>query len=163
MRFFVAALLCTLVAAFASGSARGNGFPITVDIVELTGGAMIQGAQPVAVAQLGMVSAYLQRLNPGVRIVRKPGSYVVTTVIGLRPEARAFSGTVALQAFLDAPIPGISIRIDGVLISSFPQVFAPHVLANVVSRHELEIEIPASMNPNQVPSEIPLEFGGVSQ
>jgi hypothetical protein len=44
------------------------------------------------------------------------------------------------------------------MLSTFPQLFAAHVPLNVVSRHQLELEIPNGMNPQLIPSQIPLEF-----
>ena len=67
-------------------------------------------------------------------------------------------GTVALQAYLNAPIPGVSVRLDGVDLSTFPQLFAAHVPLNIVSRHQLEVEIPNAMSPQLIPSQIPVEF-----
>jgi hypothetical protein len=99
----------------------------------------------------------------GVVILRRPNSYVVVTAIGLRATSSSVSGPVSLQAFLDSPMPGLLIRIDGIDISSNPQAFARNVPLGVVTRHRLELEIPNTMSPGSVPQDIPLEFGATAQ
>jgi hypothetical protein len=126
--------------------------------VQLPDGATIAGAASTAIAELGTVSSNVRTTSPGVRIVRRATSYVVVTIIGLRATSSGISGTVALQAYLNAPIPGVSVRLDGVDLSTFPQLFAAHVPLNIVSRHQLELEIPNGMSPQLIPSQIPLEF-----
>ena len=131
---------------------------IAVAVVQLPDGATIAGAAGTAIAELGTVSSNVRTTSPGVRIVRHATSYVVVTIIGLRATSSGVSGPVALQAYLNAPIPGVSVRLDGVDLSAFPQLFAAHVPLNVVSRHQLELEIPNGMSPQLIPSQIPLEF-----
>lgn len=136
---------------------------VVVTVVQLPGGAVVQSGAGAAVADLGTVSSNLRTTYSGVDIERRPGSYVVQTVIGLRASSADTQGTVSLQAFLDSEPPGISIRIDGVQLTSFPRTFAFHTSLNVVTRHRLEIEIPDNMDTAQVPSEIPLEFGATAE
>jgi hypothetical protein len=105
----------------------------------------------------------VRRTLPGVAIERRPASYVVVTSIGLRANSTVTNGPVSLQAFLDSPVPGILVRLDGVELSSNPATFAGSVPLNVVSRHRLEIEIPNRLNTGMIPQEIPLEFGATPQ
>jgi hypothetical protein len=131
---------------------------IAIAVVQLPNGATIAGAAGTAIAELGTVSSNVRATSPGVRIVRRATSYVVVTIIGLRATSSGLAGPVSLQAYLSAPIPGVSIRLDGVDLSAFPQLFAAHVPLNIVSSHRLELEIPNGMNPELIPSQIPLEF-----
>jgi hypothetical protein len=154
-------LLASLLLVGAAKSAAGIPAPtgsIAVTVVQLPEGAVIAGAANAAIAELGTVSSNVRTTSPGIKIVRRATSYVVVTVIGLRATSSGVSGTIALQAYLNAPIPGISVSLDGVNLSTFPQLFAAHVPLNVVSRHQLELEIPNGMNPQLIPSQIPLEF-----
>jgi hypothetical protein len=156
---------CVLLASLLLiGAAKSSaGMPATtgsiaVTVVQLPEGAVISGAASAAIAELGTVSSNVRTTSPGVRIVRHATSYVVVTIIGLRAASSGVSGTVALQAYLNAPIPGVSVRLDGVDLSTFPQLFAAHVPLNIVSRHQLELEIPNGMSPQLIPSQIPVEF-----
>ncbi|MGC2129512.1 MAG: hypothetical protein WA629_05370 [Candidatus Aquilonibacter sp.] len=153
----LASLLLLGAAKSAAAMPTTNG-SIAVAVVQLPEGAIIAGAASTAIAQLGTVSSNVRTTSPGVRIVRRATSYVVVTVIGLRATSSGALGTVALQAYLNAPIPGVSVRLDGIDLSTFPQVFAAHVPLNVVSRHQLELEIPNGMSPQLIPNQIPLEF-----
>jgi hypothetical protein len=131
---------------------------VAIAVVQLPDGATIAGASSTAIAELGIVSSNVRTTSPGIRILRRATSYVVVTTIGLRATSSSVSGPVALQAYLNAPIPGVSVRLDGATLSAFPQLFAAHVPLNIVSRHQLELEIPSGMSPQLIPSQIPLEF-----
>jgi hypothetical protein len=155
--FLLASLLLLGAAKSAAGMPATAG-SIAIAVVQLPDGATIAGAASTAIAELGTVSSNVRTTSPGVRIVRRATSYVVVTIIGLRATSSGISGTVALQAYLNAPIPGVSVRLDGVDLSTFPQLFAAHVPLNIVSRHQLELEIPNGMSPQLIPSQIPLEF-----
>jgi hypothetical protein len=150
------------VAARSARSVPANG-TIAVAIVELPGGAIVQSTVEAAVVDLGTVSYNAPAAVQGVRILQRGHSYIVATVIGLRATSSDRGGAVTLQAFLDSPMDGVSIRVDGVDISSNHQTFAANVPMNVVTRHRLEVEIPNAMSPGMVPADIPLEFGATAQ
>ncbi len=157
----LAFLLLSLLLAGAGKSPAGIPVApgsIAVAVVQLPDGATIAGAAGTAIAELGTVSSNVRATNSGIRIVRRSTSYVVVTMIGLRATSSSASGPVALQAYLPTPIPGVSVRLDGVTLSSFPQLFAAHVPLNIASRHRLELEIPNGMNPQLIPSQIPVDF-----
>jgi hypothetical protein len=154
----LASLMLVGAAKSAAGMPATTTGSIAVTVVQLPEGAIIAGAANAAIAELGTVSSNVRTTSPGIKIVRRATSYVVVTVIGLRATSSSASGTIALQAYLNAPIPGISVSLDGVDLSAFPQLFAAHVPLNVVSRHQLELEIPNGMSPQLIPSQIPIEF-----
>jgi hypothetical protein len=131
---------------------------IAIAVVQVPDGATIAGASSTAIAELGIVSSNVRTTSLGVRIVRRATSYVVVTTIGLRATSAGVSRPVSLQAYLNAAIPGVSVRLDGVVLSGLPQLFAAHIPLNIVSRHQLELEIPSGMSPQLIPSQIPLEF-----
>ncbi len=135
---------------------------VTVTIVQAPGGATVQAGAGAAVAELGTVSSNVRRSVSGVAIVRRSGSYVVATAIGLRATSTMTSEPVSLQAFLESPISGVHVRLDGVELSSNPITFATGVPLGVVTRHRLEVEIPNTMNPASIPQDIPLEFGATA-
>jgi hypothetical protein len=157
LSFLLAAVLLIGAGKSPAGMLAAPG-SIAVAVVQLPDGATIAGGPSTAIAELGTVSSNVRATSPGVRIVRHATSYVVVAIIGLRATSPGVSGPVTLQAYLNAPIPGVSVRLDGVDLSAFPQLFAAHVPLNIVSRHQLELEIPNSMSPQLIPSEIPLEF-----
>jgi hypothetical protein len=154
----VLSALLLLGAGKASSTMLAAPDQITIAIVQLPDGPSIGGAAGTAIAQLGTVSSNIRATSAGIKIVRRAKSYVVTATIGLRATSPNLAGPVALRAYLDAPIPGVSVRLDGVELSAFPQLFAAHTPLNIVSRHTLELEIPNGMSPQMIPAQIPLEF-----
>lgn len=174
LRTFFASVLVLLAAAAPGQSAPIGKIPhtstqvtipgsVTVTIVQMPGGAAVQTTAGAAVADLGTVSANVRVTLPGIVILRRPASYVVTTAIGLRATSSATTSPVTLQAFIEAPLSGVLVRIDGVEISSNPITFASSVPLNVVTRHRLEVEVPNGMSPGSIPHDIPLEFGATAQ
>jgi hypothetical protein len=136
---------------------------VTVAVVQAPGGATVQTGAGAAVAELGTVSANVRRTMNGVAILRRSGTYVVATAIGLRATSTTSSEAVSLQAFLETPIPGVHVRVDGIELTSNPITFATSVPLGVITRHRVEVEIPNGMNPGSIPQDIPLEFGATSQ
>jgi hypothetical protein len=154
-----------MVSLIGAGPVRGipaNPGGIDVAVVQISDGASVQAGAGAAVAELGTVSGNLRPGTAGISIVRRDRSYVVVTFIGLRATSATRAGHVSFQAFLDSPLPGIVIRVDGVELSSAPVVFATGMPLGLVTRHRLEVEIPNSMPVARVPSEIPLQFGAVA-
>lgn len=135
--------------------------PISVSVVAIAGGATLQSTPDAAIAELGTVSANPSATAAGVSVVRRARSYVVVSSIGLRADSALLGGTVALQAFLDGMLPGVIVRLDGVVLATVPRTFDAAVPLGIVTRHRLEIEIPDGLPASQVPSEIPLELGAV--
>ncbi|MBV8354943.1 MAG: hypothetical protein JO101_06460 [Candidatus Eremiobacteraeota bacterium] len=173
MRALIAAVililtLTTTSAALAGPIARGPlprgamvaADAISVAVVPLPNGAVIEGGLGAAVADLGTVSANAGRTRPGVDILSRARSYVVTTTIGLRVDS-IVGGSVSLQGFLDAQPNGIIVRIDGVVMTPMIQTFARRVAVGAVTAHRIEVEIPSTLPVAQVPAEIPLEFGAI--
>lgn len=148
---------------FPRGAAGENPGSFSVAVVQLPGGATVSSLADAAVAELGTVSSNVRSTATGVEIIRRSQSYVVVTTIGLRASAVGFSGAVGLQAFLDEPVGGLVVRVDGVALTSIPQVVARRVQTGIVTRHRIELEIPNAMSPASVPAEIPLEFGAIAQ
>jgi hypothetical protein len=136
-----------------------NAGAVSVAVVPLPGGTQIESAANAASADLGIVSSNMRPTMPGVEIVRHARSYSIVTEVGLRASSSSL-GTASLQAFVNAQVSGVSVRLDGIDLTSVPRVIATHVPMNLVTRHRMEIEVPNSMNPEQVPSEFVLEFGG---
>jgi hypothetical protein len=134
-----------------------------VAIVQIPDGASIQNGASAAIAELGTVVGGRRATVSGVRIRRRPHSYVVSTLVGMRAtSSTGNSGLVSLQAFLDAALPGVVVKIDGLTVTAYPQVFTTHVPLGIVTSHVIEITIPDRLNPALVPSEILLEFGATT-
>jgi hypothetical protein len=136
---------------------------VTVSIVALPGGASIATGAGAYMAELGTVSANIAPNAAGIHIERRASSYIVTTEIGLRATSNTVPGPVSVQAFVDAALPGVIVRIDGMVMSQIPQTIATRVPLDLVMPHRLELEIPDRLNPALVPSSIPLEFGALPQ
>lgn len=119
---------------------------ITVTFVPLADGAPMQTMSAAAAVDLGNVSS------------RK-----IVTWIGMRASGDTAAGAVTLQAYLDDPLPGISVSLDGVQIGSMPQTFAAGIPLGVITRHRLEISLPATIDSAHLPSDIRLEVGGLQE
>lgn len=159
--------LVLLTLAVAPATLRRRSLPnqsgYHVAIVQLPDGASIQNGASASVAELGTVVGGRRATVSGVRVRRRADSYVVSTLVGMRAtSSTGSSGLVSLQAFLDAPMPGVIVKIDGTIVTAYPQVFTTHVPLGIVTSHVIEITIPDRLNPALVPSEIPLEFGATS-
>jgi hypothetical protein len=161
MRILSAALAVLLLGTVHGGATDPLG--ATVTVVQLPSGATVEGGAGAAVAELGTVSGHVRATANGISIVSRARSYVVSTFIGLRVASSRPVPRVSLEAFLDAPLPGIVVRFDGVVLTGNPAVFATGIPLNLVTRHHLEVEIPSNMPVVNVPSEIPLQFGAVVQ
>jgi hypothetical protein len=161
-------IMCTAGAArsappaHAAHPAKASPLP-KVEVVQLPGGASVVTGAGASVAELGAVSYSQRRIVPGVMIQHRPASYVVTTAIGLRATSATTSSPVSLQAFLDSPVSGVVVRLDGIELSTNPATFATGMPLGVVTRHRLEVEIPNSLSPASIPHDIPLEFGATAQ
>lgn len=119
---------------------------IAVTFVPLADGAPMQTMSAAAAVDLGNVST------------RK-----VTTWIGVRASGDSGVGAVALQAYLDDPLPGITVSLDGIELGAMPKTFATNVPLGAVTRHRLEIALPASVDSSHLPSDIRLEVGAVQE
>jgi hypothetical protein len=157
------AAILTMAVAHPHVPAAAAAGGVSVAIVQTPGGAIVQTGAGAAVAELGTVSAHVRHSTNGVAIAARSASYVVVTAIGLRATSTVTSEPVSLQAFLESPIPGVHVRVDGIELTSNPITFASGVPLGVITRHRLEIEIPNGMDPGSIPQDIPLEFGATPQ
>jgi hypothetical protein len=137
-------------------------FTITVSFVQTGDGASVQSLERAAVADLGTVSAN-ESANAGVQIAHKLHSYTIDTTIGMRATSDSSQQPVALQAYLDDPLSGVTVRLDGVALTTMPQTFALNVPLGIVTRHRLEIEVPNFMPSAQIPQDIRLEVGALEE
>ena len=120
--------------------------PVSLTVVSLPDGAPLLGSQGGWTLDLGGVSYAGIPATPNVAIERSSGSFVVSTEFGLMiRDPRQHSRTVSLLVFLDPVQSRVAIRIDGVTLQAAPQLLATHIPTSVVTRHRLEIEIPASL------------------
>lgn len=73
-------------------------------------------------------------------------STVTTRTFGVRigPESRESRGTATLRAYLEAPDPHATIRIDGVLLGTTPRVVQRNAPIGIAVTHKLEIEVPVT-------------------
>lgn len=73
-------------------------------------------------------------------------STVTRRTFGVRigPESREARGTATLRAYLETPDPHATIRIDGVLLGTTPQVIQRNAPIGIAVMHRLEIEVPVT-------------------
>jgi hypothetical protein len=108
-------------------------------------GAPVRSIAGQGTLDLGRVSYLTGSTEEGVQVTRGKQTFTVSTRFGLQVGAPGTQGTAKLIGVLAQVNPAIRVMIDGVNLSSAPQVIQMAVRFGVVSEHRLEIEIPVSM------------------
>ena len=66
-------------------------------------------------------------------------------------------GTATLRAFLQAPDPYCTIRLDGIVLGTAPRVIAANAPIGIAVTHRLEVEVPVTAPEGTVASTITFE------
>jgi hypothetical protein len=117
---------------------------LSVKVVALPTGAAISGTSGQGVMNFGAVSKAAPATANGIQKKRQSGGLKVTTNFGILVENSAGStspGTATVSAFLLYPDPDLELWVDGIKMSSTPQVIGRQLLVGAVSQHRLEIQI----------------------
>lgn len=124
----------------------GGPVRVTVRLVSLPGGAeVIGGNSGVGTLDFGRIS-YFSPSYP--RTATKKDSHALTTTaeFGLELEAPGSSpnGAAMLSAYLAEPSPNCAYLVDGIRLTTAPQVISAHVEYGTITEHRLEMKVPKS-------------------
>lgn len=116
---------------------------LTVSFVSLSEGSNGTGQHAL---DLGNVSYAARPKNPNVQVRNFSDRFVVSTIFGLSVQAPGgHFGSATLSATLAFPDRCHVLRLDGVKLTTGPQVVQAGIPVNKTSSHRLEIEIPTSL------------------
>ena len=117
-----------------------------VSFVPVAKGARVRSIAGQGTLELGPMS-YLNGSNQeGVNIQRHARTFTVSTRFGLLVGDSSMHGSAKLVAVLTQVEPAIRVVVDGVRLSSSPEVIQMAISYGAVTEHHLEIEIPTSMS-----------------
>jgi hypothetical protein len=116
-----------------------------VKFVPVARGARVRSIAGQGTLELGRMSYLSGASEEGVTIHRHVRTFTVSTRFGLMAGEPGMHGTAKLMAVLTALNPAIRVAVDGVNLSTSPEVIQMAMKYGVVSEHQLEIEIPTSM------------------
>lgn len=116
-----------------------------VNFVPVPKGARVRSIAGQGTLELGRMSYLSGATEDGVTIHRHGRTFTVSTRFGLQVGDPAAHGTAKLVAVLTQINPGIRVTLDGVNLSSVPEVIQMAMKYGVVTEHSLEMEIPTSM------------------
>jgi len=108
-------------------------------------GAPVRSIAGQGTLDLGRVSYLTGSSEEGVQVTRRKQTFTVSTRFGLQVGAPNLQGTAKLVGLLSQAHPAIRVAVDGVELSTAPQIIQMAVRFGVVTEHRLEIEIPVSM------------------
>lgn len=116
-----------------------------MNFVPVPKGARVRSIAGQGTLELGRMSYLSGASEEGVTIRRHAHTFTVSTRFGLLVGDPAMHGTAKLVAVLTQLTPAIRVAVDGVNLSTSPEVVGMSMKYGVVSEHQLEIEIPTSM------------------
>lgn len=108
-------------------------------------GAPVRSIAGQGTLDLGRVSYQTGSTEQGVQIKRGKQTFTVSTRFGLQVGTPDAQGTAKLVGVLTQIHPGVRVAVDGVELSTVPEVIQMAVRFGLVTEHRLEIEIPTSM------------------
>lgn len=116
-----------------------------VNFVPVPKGARVRSIAGQGTLELGRMSYLSGATEEGVSIRRHGHTFTVSTRFGLQIGDPATHGTAKLVAVLTQINPAIRVTVDGVNLTSAPEVIQMAMKYGVVTEHSLEMEIPTSM------------------
>ena len=116
---------------------------IWVNFVPIPSGAPVRSLKSdLGTLDLGRVSYRGGAATDGVTITRRKGSFVVSTVFGLRVGSASGTGTAKLVGMVTEVNANNRVSVDGVRLTVVPQVIQMALPCGAVTTHRLEIEVP---------------------
>jgi hypothetical protein len=152
-RAFAALLLAALGGASArAASHRGANLPATrgelsISFSSADGNDLQQTGGGQARLELGAISAKRDRTpaGPGPAHGRSRSASITRRRIAVRLEsANGLPRFVRLRALLQAEDPRCRVRIDGITLTTLPQLIDAHAPVGPAVAHTIEVEVPAS-------------------
>jgi hypothetical protein len=125
---------------------------LKVSVVPLGSSGPLSGSSQSTQLDLGNVSYGGGAVASGVSIRRTKDTLLLTTRFGLLLQDGGGSSlrTATVSAFVLNADCGKTYAVDGVKLTTGPQVVTTMARVGTVSAHRLEIEVPISENPGQV-------------
>jgi hypothetical protein len=125
---------------------------LKVSVVPLGGSGPMSGSSQSTLLDLGNVSYGGGGLAPGVTLRRTKGGVLLTSRFGLLLQDGGDSTvrTATVSAFVLNANSGKTYTVDGVKLTTGPQVVSTMARVGTVSAHRLEIQVPIGENPGQV-------------
>lgn len=117
-----------------------------VNFVPVPKGARVRSIAGQGTLELGQMSYLSGASEEGVTIHRGPRTFTVSTRFGLQVGDSSMHGTAKLVAVLTQIEPAIRVTVDGVNLTSSPEVIQMAIKYGAVNEHRLEMEIPTSMS-----------------
>lgn len=116
-----------------------------VNFVPVPKGARVRSIAGQGTLELGQMSYLNGASEDGVSIRRGMRTFTVSTRFGLLVGDSSMHGTARMVAVLTHIEPAIRVTVDGVNLTSSPEVVQMAIKYGVVTEHQLEMEIPTSM------------------
>jgi hypothetical protein len=119
---------------------------LTVSLSSAPEGVPLSGASTQRTLNFGEVSYAMPSTARNVNVVRHAAGFAVSTRFGLviqDPSAHVTHATVL--AAIAVPEVHFGLRLDGVPLSTTPQVIQGNAKVGTTSQHLLEIEVPSSV------------------
>lgn len=124
---------------------KGSEAALWVNFVPVPRGARVRSIAGQGTLELGRMSYLSGATEDGVTIQRHGRTFTVSTRFGLQVGDSTMHGTAKLVAVLTQLNPAIRVAVDGVRLSSAPEVIQMAIPYGVVTEHSLQMEIPTSM------------------
>jgi len=126
--------------------------PLKVSVVPLGASGPMSGSSQSTLLDLGNVSYGGGGVAPGVTLRRTKGGVLLTTRFGLllQDVGGVNLRTATIRAFVLNADSGKTYAVDGVKLTTGPQVVSTMAPVGTVSAHRLEIQVPIGENPGQV-------------
>lgn len=120
---------------------------LSVSLASVPEGAPLNGGNPTQRSlNLGTVSYNGLTTVPNVTVTKQVGSFVVTTKFGLAiQDGTQQVSTATVLAGLAAPELFFILRVDGLTLSTAPQVVQPQAKVGSTVAHRLDVQIPTSL------------------
>lgn len=120
---------------------------ISVSLVTTPDGAPLNGGNPTQRSlNLGTVSYNGLSTVPNVTVTRQTGSFLVSTKFGLAiQDGTQQVATATVLVGLAAPELFFSLRLDGLALSTAPQVVQGSARVGSTIEHRLDVQVPTSL------------------
>ena len=137
-------------------AAAGETAAIRLSIVPLASSGTLRGSPASPQLDLGRVSYGGHASTPGVGLKRTRDALVLSTRFGLLLQAAGGRslGNATVRAFVTAGGSKKTYAIDGIKLTTTPQIISTAAPIGIVAAHRLEITVPTSEAPGPVTGDV---------